>query len=181
MEYQASQVYDFWFKDLRPAQWFKSDESVDEIMRTRFAGLHKQAAHGELEEWRKDEIGALCEVIVLDQFSRNLFRNTPDAFAYDGMALVLAQEAIRRGLNAKLPVRERSFLYMPFMHSESLKVHKTAVKLFSDPGLEYNLKFEVQHKIIIEQFGRYPHRNRILNRNSTPEEIEFLKQPDSSF
>ncbi len=118
---------------------------------------------------------------MLDQFSRNLGRNSPDAFTADPMALVLAQEAVASGLDHQLNQQQKSFLYMPYMHSESLLMHEQAVLLFSQTGLENNLDFEFKHKVIIERLGRYPHRNEVLGRTSTPEEVEFLQQPDSSF
>jgi len=118
---------------------------------------------------------------VLDQFSRNIYRDTPLAFAYDLTALVLAQEAVHVGADSKVEFEKRSFIYMPFMHSESSIVHETAVELFSQPGAEFNYEFELKHKAIIDRFGRYPHRNATLGRESTLEEIEFLKQPGSSF
>jgi uncharacterized protein (DUF924 family) len=125
--------------------------------------------------------GRLAEIIVLDQFSRNMFRDTPAAFAQDALALVLAQEAVFSGADKLLSETQCSFLYMPFMHSESLVIHELAVELFSKPGLEGNLDFEMRHKVIIEKFGRYPHRNNILQRESTEEEMEFLKLPGSGF
>jgi uncharacterized protein (DUF924 family) len=120
-------------------------------------------------------------VIVLDQFSRNMFRNQPQAFAWDPLSLALAQEAVAVGADQELTPQERSFLYMPYMHSESLIIHQVAIKLFEANGIEGNLKFEIAHMKIIERFGRYPHRNQILGRTSTPKELEFLKQPGSSF
>jgi uncharacterized protein (DUF924 family) len=118
---------------------------------------------------------------VLDQFSRNLYRDQAQAFAYDSMALMLAQEAISLQLDAQLNPEQRSFLYMPFMHSESKLMHEFALKLFQRLGNEINLSFEKKHKVIIDRFGRYPHRNAILGRSSTPEELTFLTQPNSSF
>ena len=118
---------------------------------------------------------------MLDQFSRNIWRDTPRAFASDGMALVLAQEAVAECADQQLPVKWRAFLYMPFMHSESLRMHEQAMKLFSAPGLEDNLRFEQRHRDIIERFGRYPHRNAILGRPSTAEEAAFLRTKGSSF
>jgi uncharacterized protein (DUF924 family) len=132
-------------------------------------------------ERRKDAHGRLAEVIVLDQFSRNMFRNSPLSFAHDALALALAQEAIAVGADKSLNQTERSFLYMPFMHSESLKIHEIATRLFRDNGNQNSLAFELKHKAIIARFGRYPHRNSILGRKSTDEEIEFLKQPGSGF
>ena len=123
----------------------------------------------------------MAEIIVLDQFSRNIYRDQAQAFAYDSLALALAQEAISLQLDAQLSPEQRSFLYMPFMHSESKLMHEYALKLFQRLGNEINLSFEKKHKIIIDRFGRYPHRNEILGRTSTAEELEFLTQPNSSF
>ena len=121
------------------------------------------------------------EIIVLDQFSRNLFRDSPQAFAQDSLALALAQEAISLNLDQQLSPEQRAFLYMPFMHSESKLIHEFALKLFQRLGNPTNLEFEKKHKVIIDRFGRYPHRNQILGRASTDEELTFLTQPDSSF
>ncbi len=110
-----------------------------------------------------------------------MYRDKPKAFAQDTLALVLAQEAIRRKLDTELQASQKAFLYMPFMHSESAEIHDIAVFLFDQPGLEDNYNFELKHKAIIDRFGRYPHRNEILKRKSTPEELEFLSQPGSSF
>jgi uncharacterized protein (DUF924 family) len=137
-----------------------------------------QARNGELSHWRQTAIGALCEIIVLDQFSRNIHRDTPAAFENDPQALTLAQVAIEKEQDKVLSDTERSFLYMPFMHSESALIHITAEKLFKPLS---NYQFEIAHKQIIDRFGRYPHRNHILGRESTSEEIMFLKQPNSSF
>jgi len=118
---------------------------------------------------------------VLDQFSRNIYRDTLYAYAFDSLALVLAQEAIRTAVNFELTPQQKAFLYMPFMHSESPQIHRRAVELFKEPGLEKNLAFELRHKAIIDRFGRYPHRNAILGRASNAEELAFLDLPGSSF
>jgi len=175
------QVLEFWFEEAEPAQWWRKDDAFDRAIRERFGALHAQAARCELYEWRREPRGRLAEVIVLDQFSRNLFRGTPACFAQDAMALALAQEAIAAGAEAALDPAQRSFLYMPFMHSESAKIHEVALALFRNNGLPGNLEYELKHKAIIDRFGRYPHRNAILGRESTPGEIEFLKQPGSGF
>ena len=120
-------------------------------------------------------------MIILDQFSRNIYREKPEAFACDPMALALAQVAIAKGLDSELSETHRAFLYMPFMHSESPLIHIEAIKLFESLGDPNKLDFERKHKSIIDRFGRYPHRNEILGRESTPEEIEFLSKPGSSF
>lgn len=171
----------FWFDEIKPSQWWTADDEFDQLLQVRFGSLHQQAAYCELSAWRREAAGRLAEIIILDQFSRNIYRNQPKAFAQDSMALVLAQEAIAAGVEKLLSPVERSFLYMPFMHSESRVIHETAVELFAANGIDENYDFELKHKVIIDRFGRYPHRNEILQRESTPEEIEFLKQPGSRF
>jgi uncharacterized protein (DUF924 family) len=177
----AERVLSFWFNEIDPSNWFKNDPHFDEQVKALFQGTYSEALAGSTASWRKTAKGRLAEVIVLDQFGRNIFRNTAQAFAGDELALNLAREAVRMGEDEMLSPKEKAFLYMPYMHSESKKMHQEAVKLFSQKGLEDNLKYEMMHKNIIDRFGRYPHRNKVLGRMSTPEEIEFLKQPNSSF
>ena len=177
----ATDILNFWFTEIDSALWWKKDTAFDEQIRTCFGQTHQQAIRGELAHWRTDAHGRLAEVIVLDQFSRNLYHDSGQAFAYDLAALILAQECIRLGLHEQLSTIQKSFLYLPFMHSESLAIHEQAVQLYSIAGLEFNLNFELKHKVIIERFGRYPHRNAVLGRTSTAEEVLFLQQPDSSF
>lgn len=174
-------VLNFWFNEIPSENWFKKDEAFDEDIRRRFGSLHARAVQGELFEWRATIEGRLAEIIVLDQFSRNMYREDLRAFQYDGMALVLAQEAVQAKDAENLPVEQRAFLYMPFTHSESLKIHDLAMTYFDQPGLEYSFEYEKKHRAIIKRFGRYPHRNDILGRISTPEERAFLTQPGSSF
>ena len=176
-----SEVIDFWFTEIDPEQWWKKDRSFDRLIGERFEQVHRAATRCELYPWRNTAQGRVAEIIVLDQFSRNIYRDTPLSFACDPMALCLSQEAIRAMINDDLSPDQRLFCYMPFMHSESRDIHENAVTLFADPGLESNLDFELKHKAIIDRFDRYPHRNEILSRPSTKEEIEFLKQPGSSF
>lgn len=175
------EILKFWFEDIERSLWFKKDADFDKLLADRFGALHTQASLGEMHVWRDTPHGRLAEIIVLDQFSRNLFRDSAKAFAQDGMALVLAQEAVRCGADAPLTSQERVFLYMPYMHSESLAIHETAVRLFTVNGIQNNLDYELKHQAIIARFGRYPHRNALLGRTSTPEELEFLSQPGSSF
>ena len=174
-------VLTFWFNELKPKQWWQKDVELDQLIINRFATLHKRACLGELYLWRKTAAGRLAEIIILDQFSRNMFRESPQAFAQDAQALVLAQEAIASGAEQSLDALQRSFLYMPFMHSESLEIHQQARKLFERNGIQSNIDYEIKHQQVIEQFGRYPHRNEILNRESSAEEITFLSQPGSRF
>ncbi len=174
-------ILQFWFEELKPAQWWVKDKELDQLIYDRFAAIHTKAGHCELYDWRKTAEGRLAEIIILDQFSRNMYRDTPQAFTQDQLALVLAQEAVAGGFDQQLPPVKRSFIYLPYMHSESLKIHEVAEKLYSQPGLESHLEWEIKHKDIIKRFGRYPHRNRILGRKSSEEEDLFLQQPGSRF
>lgn len=178
---QSQVILNFWFTELTPKQHFSKDTALDESMRGRFTAVLESAARGELWAWRATAAGRLAEILVLDQFSRNIWRDTPRSFAQDSLALVLAQEMVASGLDSSLPVEQRRFAYMPYMHSESALIHQQAVQLFAQPGLEENLRFELAHQAIIERFGRYPHRNAILGRTSSAEEIAFLNEPGSSF
>jgi len=174
-------VVDFWFSEIEPHQWFAKDNAFDDLIAQRFKGVHDSAVKCELFTWRASVEGRLAEIIVLDQFSRNIHRDSPLAFAADPLALALSQEAVWIQAQRDLTPQKKCFLYMPFMHSESPLIHEQAVKLFSEPGLERNLEFELKHKAIIDRFGRYPHRNAVLGRVSTPEEAAFLNTPGSSF
>ncbi|MDH3974136.1 MAG: DUF924 domain-containing protein [Deltaproteobacteria bacterium] len=174
-------VIDFWFHEIAPASRWKKDPSFDALIRKRFLSFHTAAAGGELFHWREEPEGRLAEIIILDQFSRNIFRGKPASFLYDSMSLILAQEALAAGIDSALPPDKKAFIYMPFMHSESALIHEIALKLFSQPGLESNLDWEIKHKAVIDRFGRYPHRNEILGRKSTTEELAFLAQRGSSF
>lgn len=175
------EVLKFWFEEIDPKSWWAAEPAFDELVRQKFEGLFQQAASGELYSWREEASGRLAEIIVLDQFSRNMYRNSPRAFAQDTVALVLAQEVVASGAHHRLSPVERSFLFLPYMHSESRLIHVVAERLYREFAPPTNLDFELRHKAIIDRFGRYPHRNEILGRASTPEEIEFLKQPGSSF
>jgi len=175
------EVIQFWFSEIEPKQWWKKDTDFDLHIEQRFGALHTRAKACELFTWRESAHGSLAEIIVLDQFSRNIYRNQAEAFASDPLALALAQTAISKGFDLALPPEERSFLYLPFMHSESVLIHKQAIHLYEALGLSDNLDFERKHKAIIDRFGRYPHRNEILGRDSSEEELAFLKQPNSSF
>ncbi|MFZ5523093.1 MAG: DUF924 family protein [Pseudomonadota bacterium] len=175
------EILRFWFEEIDHSQWWAKDGDFDKLIIERFADIHASATRCELFEWRVNAQGRLAEIIVLDQLSRNMFRGSPFSFAQDSLALALAQEAVSAKADKALSPIERNFLYMPFMHSESLKIHEVAMDLFRNNGIQSSLDFEIRHKRIIERFGRYSHRNSILGRVSTAEEIEFLKQPGSGF
>lgn len=177
----ADAVIDFWFHEIPPKAWFQKSEAFDGEVAARFGETLHAAVRGELWSWRQTPQGRLAEVIVIDQFSRNIHRGRPESFSNDPIALVLAQTAVELGADQGLEPDARAFLYMPYMHSESALIHVEAVRLFSHPGLEQNLDFELRRKAVIDRFGRYPHRNAILGRVSTPEETAFLLTPGSSF
>jgi len=177
----ADAVLRFWFEEIEPAAWWRKDAGFDALVGERFGALLASAARCELWSWRSTPEGRLAEILVLDQFSRNIHRDTAQAFAQDPLALALAQEAVAGGHDLPLPPARRAFVYMPYMHSESSAVHEQALRLFSQPELAFNLEFERRHKAIVDRFGRYPHRNAILGRPSTPEELAFLGEPGSSF
>ncbi len=177
----AQDILHFWFEELTPKQHFAKDAALDAAIASRFTGTLEAAARCELYAWRSTASGRLAEILVLDQFSRNIFRDTPRAFAQDALALVLAQELVASGQDQALSVVQRSFAYMPYMHSESPAIHEEALRVFAQPGLQNQLNFAQRHKAIIDRFGRYPHRNAVLGRASSAPEIAFLSEPGSSF
>lgn len=168
------EVLEFWFKECEPSDWFKKSKELDNEIRTRFLETYEAVVSGDTAEWRKSAHGRLAEIIVLDQFSRNMFRDDAKAFAADELAVELAKETLLYW--DEFSIQERGFVVMPFMHSESFEVHEGASKWFDEPGLERRKKYELAHREIIERFGRYPHRNHVLGRTSTPEEAAFLKE-----
>lgn len=178
---QPQDIIQFWFEEITPKQWWIKDNEFDQLLIDRYQGLLDSAAQGALFSWRDTPLGRLAEIIVLDQFSRNIYRDDARAFVADPMALVLSQEVVRQQRYKGFSSNQKQFLFMPYMHSELLIVHEEAVKLFGEPGLEGNLEFEHKHKVIIQRFGRYPHRNEVLGRASTDEEKTFLLGPGSSF
>ena len=178
MNYQT--IINFWFHELEPQDHFVKNDWVDEQIQG-FADIHAAVKAGETTAWRETAQGALAEIIVLDQFSRNMFRGSGESFAQDAQALELAQAAIAKGQDQELPENMRLFMYMPYMHSESKEVHAAAIPLFEALGNEETLKYEHIHKDNIDQFGRYPHRNEVLCRESTPEEEQYLAENSESF
>jgi uncharacterized protein (DUF924 family) len=181
-------VLAFWFgapPHTERGEWFRKDAAFDAAIRERFGDALARGLAGAFGEWCGEPRGALARVVLLDQFTRNAFRDTPRAFAGDARALATADDAIRRGFDASLDRYERWFLYIPYEHSEDLAMQRRALELFGalarDEGLDGPLRYAKRHAEIIERFGRFPHRNAILGRESTPEEIAFLREPGSSF
>jgi uncharacterized protein (DUF924 family) len=175
-----NEIMRFWFEEIAPKQWWARDPAFDATLSARFGATHAAAIRCELHAWRERPIGRLAEIIVIDQFSRNIHRDDPRSFAYDPLALCLAQEAVGNGADLAVSGEQRAFIYMPFMHSESAAIHEWALRLFGTLGIESHVEEERRHKAVVDRFGRYPHRNRILGRTSTPEELEFLTQRGSS-
>jgi uncharacterized protein (DUF924 family) len=178
---KSSDILNFWFNELSAQDWCAKNDKLDQLITTRFQNVHQQASSGELWRWRRSPQSSLAEIIILDQFSRNMFRNDPRAFSYDSMALTLAQNLVEKSWLEQLNDSQKAFALLPYMHSESAIIHQQAVELFSESGLESNLSYELKHQMSIQRFGRYPHRNALLSRESTTEEQEFLLEKDSSF
>ncbi|NJR50786.1 MAG: DUF924 domain-containing protein [Leptolyngbyaceae cyanobacterium CSU_1_3] len=189
---QIKTILTFWFGEmaenalLKPRKvWFTKHSEFDEAVRSQFQIAHEQAATGQFDGWQGSAQGCLALVLLLDQFPRNMFRGQPESFASDAKALSVAQLAIAQGFDCLLPPVQRQFLYFPLEHSENLEHQNQAVALFhqfvENPDLQETYDYAIRHREIIQRFGRFPHRNQILGRDSTPEEVEFLKQPGSSF
>jgi uncharacterized protein (DUF924 family) len=176
-------VLHFWFVESQPSQWFQKNDAFDKQIRDRFSMIVDMARDGLCDGWAVDAEGALALCIVLDQFPRNIFRNSAEAFASDEKALNIAKRAIRNGFDQVLPPIKRRFIYLPFEHSEAMEDQDRSVALFEtmrdeDPvGYEYALR----HRDVIARFGRFPHRNSALGRASTAEEVAYLKQPGAGF
>jgi len=189
----AQAVLDFWFgpsddpQHLLPRkQWFVKDEAFDASIRERFGALIERAIAGEVAHWAATPNGAVAQIVVLDQFTRNAFRGSARAFAGDRLALAAAQALVATGQDRTLPGVQRQFVYLPFEHAEDLAVQSESTRLFArlerdDPALGELLQWAQRHHDIIERYGRFPHRNAALGRASTPDELEFLQQPGSSF
>lgn len=174
----AKDVLYFWFAELQPNDWFSGSAHVDEACRSRFSNLYQALQASPLLPSSLDARSLLAAVIVFDQFPRNLFRESAAAYGTDARALELARHAVAAGLDRGLKEQERHFLYMPFMHSEDRAMQAESLRLFTELGGE-DLKWARHHASIVERFGRFPHRNAILGRTSTPEELEFLKAEPS--
>ncbi|MCK1968107.1 DUF924 domain-containing protein [Franconibacter sp. IITDAS19] len=179
MEYDT--VLAFWFENTPSSQWFKQDAALDKQIRETFYDTWQAACRGELYPWRESSRGRLAEIIVLDQFSRNLHRESAAAYAQDSMALVLSQEILRQPDWRALNVTEKAFSLIPWTHSESSRIHEQALKLFETLNEPAFSNSERKHKAIIDRFGRYPHRNEALGRESTEAELAFLRDGKGRF
>lgn len=185
-------ILDFWFgsthsttRGQRRKAWFEKNAEFDAQIRSRFGAHVKAAAKGGFAAWERTPYASLALVIALDQFPRNMFRETPEAFATDPVALAVARRAIARGFDRVLRVSERSFMYLPFEHAEDIAIQRHSLRLFGGLAVEsagsYSMEYAIRHYEIIARFGRFPHRNAILGRESSADERAFLTQPGSSF
>ena len=174
-------IIKFWFEEISPEQWFKKDEKFDAMLLERAGTTVIKALNGQLDRWSKTSAGSVSLVILLDQFTRNIFRDTPKAFSGDEMALVLSQKSINSEWFANLTIVYKQFLLMPMMHSEDISMQEKSLPLFKQHTNKRTYEFAVKHRDIIAKFGRFPHRNLMLSRPSTEEELIFLNQPGSSF
>ncbi len=190
-ELQPQEILEFWFSELAPKQWFNGGDEVDELIRGRFESAIEQALNGMFDSWLASASGYLALILILDQFPRNIYRGTPRSFAYDHRALALTLDGIARGLDETLKSMERAFFYLPLEHCEDLLIQERSVERYAKlvcqtspskrDGVRMTLDYAWRHYVIIKEFGRYPHRNAILGRASTPEEVDFLNKPGSSF
>ncbi len=174
----ATKVLSFWFDELRPQDWFDANDVIDETIRARFGQVHSGLAEAAPSMTFDDPQSALAAIIIFDQFSRNMFRGQPRAFATDSLALFIARDALEKGFDAAVSEQWRHFFYMPFMHSETTADQEHCVALFSALGSD-NVKYAIEHRDIIARFGRFPHRNRVLGRKTTKSEQAFLSQSKS--
>jgi uncharacterized protein (DUF924 family) len=168
------EILDFWFSNEVRKLWFNSTPEFDALLRDRYREVWEQAGRGELDHWMQSAAGCLALVIILDQFPLNMFRGEGLAYSTEARSRDVAQTAIQRNFDRQLEVEQRAFLYMPFMHSEEFADQRRALELFEQPGLEGNLRFARHHHDIVERFGRFPHRNEALGRDSSDAEIDYL-------
>jgi uncharacterized protein (DUF924 family) len=173
------ELIDFWFSKESRERWFRSTPEYDALVRSRFEAAWEQARDGALADWEQTADGALALVILLDQMPLNMFRDQPASFSTEALSRALAERALVRGFDRIVADDRRAFFYLPYMHSESLADQERSVELFGQSGLEQNLKWARHHLEIVQRFGRFPHRNAILGRVSTPEETEWLDSPDA--
>lgn len=183
----ADKVLDFWFNETDRQNWFERSDAFDQVIRDRFAEAIETARGGGFADWHDTARGCLAVIILIDQLSRNIYRESPLAWSADDVGLSCTRRALVQAYDAGLGLDERKFLYMPLMHSEALADQEQCVELFRTLAAEgaadgeLSLEFAIRHRDIIARFGRFPHRNEILGRESTPEELEFLKEPNSAF
>ncbi len=175
---ESDGLLDFWFSKAARDRWFNSTAEFDAALRQRYMDTWRQGRDGRLQDWEQGPGGALALVILLDQFPLNMFRDQPESFSTEAQSRAVASRAIESGFDAALPDDRKAFLYLPFMHSETLADQDRSVELFAAAGLDFNLKWARGHREIVRRFGRFPHRNAILGRTSSEEELAWLASPE---
>jgi uncharacterized protein (DUF924 family) len=175
------EIVAFWFETLKPEDWYRKNPAIDAAITERFGATYEALKTGVPPDWLAEPKGMLAAIIVLDQFPRNMFRDDARAFATDQAALELAKRAISEGTDMRLAPERRAFIYLPFQHAETRDDQARSIELFTALGNPNNLDFALRHQAIIARFGRFPHRNSVLGRASTAEELAFLQEPGSSF
>ncbi len=173
------EIINYWYSDRIRKHWFSSTPEIDAEILEKFEGIWQKAVQGELDDWKSNALGSLALIIILDQFPLNMFRGNVKSFETERNAIEVARAAIQSDFISQLNREQLSFLYMPFMHSEKLEEQDLAVELFTDNGLDRNLEFAKHHREIVRRFGRFPHRNEILGRESTVEELQYLESKDA--
>ena len=178
---KQNEILNFWYVEIEQAQWFIKDDAFDEMIKARFLSDVENAIAGDYDDWSKEPQGCLALILLLDQFTRNIFRDTPRAFEGDKKAIAFCLQGIERGYLEELEELQAWFFLLPMEHSETLAIQEASLPLFKKYPPDDVFEYAVKHHAIVERFGRFPHRNEILGRNSTPEEIAFLQEPGSSF
>lgn len=179
-EVTPESVIEYWYSDKIKPYWFNSSKELDKEIKDKYQDIWKNAIRGEYKHWQETAAGSLALVIILDQLPLNMFRDEVESFSTEAMAVKVARNAVDKGFDKELEKNKISFLYMPLMHSENMNDQDLAVALFDKAGLMENLRFAKHHRDIIQQFGRFPHRNKILQRESSQEELDYLNS-DSAF
>ncbi len=182
MSIQPKDILDFWFEQYGPEDWFSKNEAFDQLIKVNFLNSYEEARTGVLHEWLETPDSLLAKIIVLDQFSRNMFRGDKRMYQADHLACFLSYLAIEKSFDQQFDDDQKLFIYLPLMHSEILKDQETCVAMIQNmDNIDMSLDYAIQHRDIVKEYGRFPHRNEILGRLSTPKELEFLKKEGSSF
>lgn len=180
MEMDYQDIINFWFSEQTKPLWFNSTSDFDALLNEKYLGVYTEARNLKLKDWQAASLGALALVIILDQFPLNMFRGQPQSFETEALSREIAAQAVNQGFDAELSIEQKAFLYMPYMHSENMADQEQSLILFNQDGLESNYRFAQHHYEIVKQFDRFPHRNKILGRENTEAEIDYLNS-DGAF
>ncbi|WP_455196917.1 DUF924 family protein [Kaarinaea lacus] len=179
MQTTPADILDFWFSEKVKPLWFNSTPDFDAQLKERYADIYRAALNGQLSKWQQTADGCVALVVILDQFPLNMYRGLPESFAGEALARDITRKAVSKGFDKQIPDEQKAFLYMPLMHSENIVDQDLSVQLFEAAGLTENLRFANHHRDIVQRFGRFPHRNKILGRTSTQAELDYLTSKDA--